>query len=221
MPGPVPPYRLTVSPAGDTVVAHFPGLHASLTERVVGALAAAVGCLPGGARGRRLILEIGNVQFVSGAALQALARLDGALQEVGGELALRDRYGRVYEFFVARKLTEPGEPSPSARPAAVLDLPRAADPVILAADGDPAVRAWLRHGLSRHGFAVWPAATGWAALDLYRYDPGVVAAVLLAADLPGLDGPRALVALRRVNPAVRGAFLTGGAGPYPEEMLRG
>jgi two-component system OmpR family response regulator len=209
--GTMHPYRLEVSPGGDTVVARFPGARVTLTERSVGPLGAALGCLPGGARGRRLILEIDNVKFVSDAALQSLTRLDRDLQAGGGCLALRDGAGRLFDFFVAAELTALG---PVSRPA---DLPL---PAVLVADRDPAVRAMLEQWLPGHGFAVRPATTGWAVLDLYQRDPAAAAAVLLAVNLPGLDGPRTLAALRRLDPEVRCVFLTGPTGRYPEEMLR-
>jgi CheY-like chemotaxis protein len=215
-----PPYRLTVGAGGHLVVARFPGAHVALTDRVVASLAAALGCVPGGARCQRLILEIGNVKFVSGAALRALARLDRGLAAAGGALWFRDTDGGLYEFNVAGKLaglcpvlTPPPVPAPRA-----IELPRPPGPLVVVADGDPAVREQLRHGLTRHGFAVWPAATGWAALARCRREPPV-AAVLLGPALPGLDAPRTFAALRQLHPELPCGFLVG-AGPYPEEMLR-
>jgi CheY-like chemotaxis protein len=206
---------------GQTVVAYFPGAHVALTDRTLIRLSAALGCLPGKPQGRRLILDVSNVRFVSGAALRVLARLDLDLQASGGCLSVRDRSGEVYEFFLAAKLAlvcPQLTPPPCAGPR-VIELPRPAAPVLLVAHHDPAMRALLGRGLTRRGFTVWPAATGWDVLDRYRRHPGAVAAVLLDTALSGPDGPETLAALRRLDHGVRCGFLADAVEPHSEEFL--
>jgi CheY-like chemotaxis protein len=91
---------------------------------------------------------------------------------------------------------------------------------LLVVDDEPCVRGvldvWLRH----QGFAVWVAANGWDALDLYRYHREAIDAVLLDVLMPGRDGPRTLASLQEVNPQVRCCFMSGNLGVYSEERLR-
>jgi CheY-like chemotaxis protein len=52
-------------------------------------------------------------------------------------------------------------------------------------------------------FAVWLAADGWKALQIYEQQQSKIALVLLDVRMPGWDGPRTLAALQRLDPAVR------------------
>ena len=65
------------------------------------------------------------------------------------------------------------------------------------------------------------ANTGSDAIDLYRQHQSTIAAVLLDVQMPGLDGPRTLDALRQIDPAVRTCFVSGDTGQYtPEDLIR-
>jgi DNA-binding NtrC family response regulator len=57
---------------------------------------------------------------------------------------------------------------------------------------------------------VWLAADGRAALDLYRQHRQAITTVLLDVCMPGLDGPRTLLALREIDPGIRPCFMSGG-----------
>src|SRR5437868_2708842 len=72
-----------------------------------------------------------------------------------------------------------------------------------------------------HGFAVWLAADGPEAVELYRRHRDTIDVVLLDVQMPGLDGPATLTALREFDPGVLCCFMTGGPGRYTEEMLVG
>lgn len=91
---------------------------------------------------------------------------------------------------------------------------------ILVVDDEAYVRDVLHLGLRQEGFAVWQAATGRQAIELYRrHHPGIDV-VLMDVRMPGLDGAQTLRALQELNPRVRCYFMTGDLGDYTEESLR-
>jgi CheY-like chemotaxis protein len=92
-------------------------------------------------------------------------------------------------------------------------------PGILVVDDEPAVRALLQIALRQDGFAVWLAANGREAVQLYQRHRREIALVLLDVRMPGLDGPRTLAALQALCPMVVGCFMTGAAGDYTEVDL--
>jgi CheY-like chemotaxis protein len=92
-------------------------------------------------------------------------------------------------------------------------------PGILVVDDDAAVRLLLDVGLRQHGFAVWLAADGREAIQVYQQDHSAIDLVLLDIRMPGLDGPQTLIALRRLNPQIQCCFMTGQAGNYRLDEL--
>lgn len=68
---------------------------------------------------------------------------------------------------------------------------------------------------------VWAAGGGEAALEVYRRQQADVAVVLLDVRMPGLDGPRTLAELQRINPQVVCCFMSGHTGSYSVEQLLG
>ena len=90
---------------------------------------------------------------------------------------------------------------------------------ILIADDKALILSLLKFELESRGFAVWLAVDGDDALDLYRKHRDEIDLVLLDVQMPGLDGPHSLEALRQCNPEVVACFMTGGAGTYAEEDL--
>ena len=60
-----------------------------------------------------------------------------------------------------------------------------------------------------HGLAVWLAADGPEAVELYRGHRDTIDVVLLDVQMPGLDGPATLTALREFDPGVLCCFMTG------------
>jgi CheY-like chemotaxis protein len=92
-------------------------------------------------------------------------------------------------------------------------------PGILVVDDDDSVRMFLDVGLRQHGFAVWQAAGGQEAIQVYEQDRSAIDVVLLDIRMPGLDGPQTLIALRGLNPQLRCCFMTGQAGNYRQDEL--
>ncbi len=90
---------------------------------------------------------------------------------------------------------------------------------VLIADDEPIVRRLLEMALRAAGRRVLTAANGAEALRLYQDREGRVNLVLLDVQMPELDGPQTLAALRRITPDVRVAFMSGGSATYSDEDL--
>jgi CheY-like chemotaxis protein len=145
---------------------------------------------------------------------------------------LRDPELQDIPVVVCSAVTDPLRAAP-LRPAVVLNKPvefaRLADAIrcltgaqklrVLVVDDEPHVRQLLEMVLSREGFPVWSAPGGRAAVEFYCRNQGLIGAVLLDVNMPGLDGPATLAALRQINPHVRALFITGDLGGYKPEAL--
>jgi two-component system OmpR family response regulator len=90
---------------------------------------------------------------------------------------------------------------------------------VLVVDDEEAVRRILGLGMLAHGFTVWLAANGLAAVELYRTHHDAIDVVLLDVRMPVRDGPETLAVLRELDPHVRFCFMSGDTGKYTEENL--
>jgi CheY-like chemotaxis protein len=81
---------------------------------------------------------------------------------------------------------------------------------VLVVNDSSRVRALLGQRLNNRGFAVWRATNGLEAIQVYSENPGIDL-VLIDLDMPVMDGPKTLAALRELNPVVRCLFLDGEA----------
>jgi DNA-binding NtrC family response regulator len=79
----------------------------------------------------------------------------------------------------------------------------------------------LQTVLTRKGFQVWTAGEGRAAVELFREQQTQVCLVLLDVCMPGMDGPRTLAELRRVEPTLPACFMSGDTGKYGVDELMG
>jgi len=113
---------------------------------------------------------------------------------------------------------EVGQGRPATSPAASFASPRTYG--ILVVDDEWTVRAVLSVVLREKGFALWLAANGQEAVDLYRRCHETIDVVLLDVLMPGRDGPQTLAALQEINPRVRCCFMSGDLGRYTERELR-
>jgi CheY-like chemotaxis protein len=91
---------------------------------------------------------------------------------------------------------------------------------VLVVDDEPDIRDVLQCALPRKGFAVWVAADGEEALDVYRGCFETIDVALLDVLMPRLDGPATLTALRQLRPELPCCFMTGYLGDYTAEDLR-
>jgi CheY-like chemotaxis protein len=91
---------------------------------------------------------------------------------------------------------------------------------VLVVDDNRASRLFLTTLLPRYGFRVRTAADGEEAVRLYRRHRATVDLVLMDVQMPRLNGPQALAALRSLDPAVRCCLMSADAGDYsPEQLL--
>lgn len=81
---------------------------------------------------------------------------------------------------------------------------------ILLIDDDAVLRCVLAGVLRTRGFAVWTAASGEEALKVYERFASQISLVLSDVNMPGMEGPEAVAALRAVNPALICCLMTGG-----------
>ncbi len=111
--------------------------------------------------------------------------------------------------FVANSDLE-NEDSPAASA-----LPRG----VLVVDDDDAVRSMLNVALGQRGYRIWQACDGNEAVSLYVTHRSEIALILLDVRMPALDGPQALAAIRKIDPAVPACFMSGHSGNYSHEEL--
>ena len=113
-------------------------------------------------------------------------------------------------------LAEPGWPAES--PAGAVATSRKCG--VLVVDDQACLRDILGIGLRQEGFAVWLAANGRQAFDLYQCHHETIDVVLMDVCMPGLDGPKTLVALQELNPQIRCCFISGSLDDYTADRLR-
>jgi CheY-like chemotaxis protein len=106
----------------------------------------------------------------------------------------------------------PSNASPSASSA-----PQQDGPVVLVVEDDGPVRHMLAQALPTYGYQVELAATGAEAVKIYQQKH--VDFVLLDVQMPGMDGPTTLEALRHINAEVLCCFMTGWPGKYTGSAL--
>jgi len=159
---------------------------------------------------REYLTELADIPWrVSGSRRVSYARY---LSLANG---LRQRENPVTPFTHGAAGPVPTTNSPS------VDGPPQRSSGVLVADDDEAVRRMLAEGMRTHGFAVWLAASGREAVELYLAHRDRIDVVLLDVQMPGLNGPVALAALREIDPRVHCCFMTGDAGHYTDSMLAG
>lgn len=103
------------------------------------------------------------------------------------------------------QLFEPSRVSPLLEPSPL--APRAYG--VLVADDERETRNALEWGLQREGFSVWLASDGQEAVEQYRECHASIDVLLLAVDLPKLDGPTALAMLQALNAEIVCCFMSG------------
>ena len=92
-------------------------------------------------------------------------------------------------------------------------------PIVLVADDEKALGTMLDSTLRHYGFVVWLATSGKEAVELYREHCQSIALVLLDVQMPGMDGPATLAAIRAINPEVQCCFMSGHTGKYSASEL--
>ncbi len=173
--------------------------------------------LRGGLRPNLIILDL-LLPGMDGWAFRAEQLADPGLAPIPVLVcsAAGDLPGRAGLLRAAALLSKPVEFTHLARVVRSL-----AGPGVLVVDDEPHIRRVLELALTREGLAVWTAASGREAVELYRRQRDSIGVVLLDVNMPGLSGPCTLAELRQINPAVRAAFVTGGASEVDELLALG
>ena len=154
-----------------------------------------------------------------------LADLRAALAAAATDEQVADAFARHGQALIL----PPGTPRGETERAALAEVGRlcaqamerarlAGRPAVLVVDDEEAVRKVLEIALRLSGLEVRLAASGEEAVELCRRDGGVGVA-LLDVQLPGLDGPQTLAALRGLDPGLVCCFMSGDTGRYPVEGL--
>jgi anti-anti-sigma factor len=212
---------LAVRMVDDLTVVSIPGSNVSLDTETAEVIGEQLLSIADKTSPRRLVLDLGGVQYLCSQALAAIVGVSRRLRAAGGQLAVRNVSPRVYEVFALTRLTtilDVQTREASAGLAAPVDRPNHSVGVLLA-DEDQSVRNVLGVALRGFGFVVRAAATGQVAVKLYQQYPEVIDLALLDACTPGLDGPATLATLHELNPGLPCCFMSDGAGPYTEEAL--
>jgi two-component system, OmpR family, response regulator len=73
--------------------------------------------------------------------------------------------------------------------------------------------------MKQEAFAVFLASNGREAIELYLLHRKRIDVVLLDVQMPGLDGPKTLTALRKLDAQICCCFMSGDLGRYSSEEL--
>jgi CheY-like chemotaxis protein len=87
-------------------------------------------------------------------------------------------------------------------------------PEVLIVDDDSGVLQVLGVVLRQHGFVAHLARGGAEAVEVYERHRESIGVVLMDVQMPDMDGPQTLAALRGLDPAVRCCFMSGETGRY-------
>lgn len=82
---------------------------------------------------------------------------------------------------------------------------------VLVVEDEPLMLKAMEQGLRKKGFRVWTADDGGQAIEVFRQFGAQIDIVLSDVQMPVLDGPQALEALRVIRPSIRICFMTADA----------
>jgi anti-sigma B factor antagonist len=206
---------------GDVTVVHFTGCNVALDEETLDRIRDQLLALADGPSASDLLLDFGNVEYLTSSALGTLLCLHKKLLAAGRHLTVGNLSPQVRELFAETRLDR----FLDLRLAGQEDEPAAQDGQVgspagvLVVGDERAALGVLAARLCLEGYTVWLAGHGRQAIELYQRHRDAIAVVLLDVLMPRMDGPRTLTALQELCPTVRCCFMTGSPTPYPEEAL--
>jgi anti-anti-sigma factor len=204
----------------EVTVVHFAGRNVWLVEETVRHIQGQLFALATGPSRVDVLLDFGNVEYLSSQALGTLVSLHKKLLAGGRHLGLRNLAPQVLEVFTVARLDRLLDLRPAENGwAPAGDCATGPPARVLVVDDDANVRGVLEIGLRSRGFDVQVATNGQQAVELYRRQRHEIDVVLLDVLMPGLDGPHTLAALQQLGPNVRCCFMTGNLGPHTEDDL--
>jgi CheY-like chemotaxis protein len=166
--------------------------------------------------------EVGKGTGLGLSTTLAIVRSHGGFIHLASELG----QGTTFEVYLPATSTAQAAESVAAEAA---QLHRGNGELVLIVDDEMIIRTIAGRTLERHGYRVLLAAHGAEALAHYAQHRGEIAVVLTDMDMPIMDGPATIIALRSVNPEVKIITSSGhppGAGrerflpkPYTSETM--
>jgi PAS domain S-box-containing protein len=129
-----------------------------------------------------------------------LATSQAIVRNHGGFIHVYSEPGKGSTF----RIHLPAQPGETEGDEAVrAPLPRGSGELLLIVDDEEAIRTTLARTLERHGYRVLTAKDGAEAVGIYAEQKAEIAAVITDMMMPVMDGPATIVALQRMNPAVK------------------
>jgi anti-sigma B factor antagonist len=205
----------------DVTVVHFTGHKVSLDEETLSCIKGQLYALADERTESDLLLDCGNVEYLSSMALGTLISLHKKMLARGRQMTVVNLCPQVHEIFAVTRLDKFLDlrlAEPEGEPVAQ-NGHRDSPTGVLVVDDEPPVLSVLATRLRIEGYKVWLAGHGHQAIELYQRHREEIAVVLLDVLLPGLDGPHTLIALQKLCPTVGCCFMTGNPKPYMEEDL--
>jgi PAS domain S-box-containing protein len=143
-----------------------------------------------------------------------LATVDGIVAQSGGHIEVESAPGRgtAFHVYLPRATDAPAEAPPRTAAAA---RARSGEETILVVEDDPLVRNVTLRALRGAGYRVLVAASGNEAVSLVEGHTGRLDLVVSDVVMPGLSGPQAVEALRRLRPGLRALYLSG----HPQDAI--
>jgi anti-anti-sigma factor len=207
--------------ARDVTVVHFTGGKVSLDEETLARILDQLLALADEPSESDLLLDFGNIEYLSSTALATLVSLHKKLLAGGRHMTVGNLSPQVYEVFAVTRLNNfldvrlaGQEDEPTAQ-----EGPFGTPNGVLVVDDETAILCVLAARLRLEGYKVWVAGHGHQAIDFYRRHREEIAVVLLDVLMPGMDGPHTLIALQKLCPTVRCCFMAENPKPYTEEGL--
>jgi len=133
---------------------------------------------------------------------EGLAKAVSGLEAAGAKLSLPAPRGVRVSF------PKPGKQAEACGSAATLSAKKALG-TILVVDEAEAVRTATHRLLRREGYTVLVASSGDEGLELFRSIGGMIDAVILDLNLPGMDGSELVQHIRRIRPEIRVVVWSG------------
>ena len=143
-----------------------------------------------------------------------LSTVRGIVANRGGFVTVETQVGRGTTFRVHLPATPAAE---APGPAVGSDHPlpfRGKGELILVVEDEVGVKDLVKVLLTRHGYRVLVAGNGLEAIALFTARAGEFSLIVTDVNMPELDGISLAMSIRRLNPAIRILFMSGGGGRF-------
>lgn len=141
-----------------------------------------------------------------------LATVAAIVRTHGGSIDVESVPGHGARFTIC--LPAAGDPAAPVGPDALGPRPRGSGERVLVIDDDDGVRRLCTTVLERHGYRVVAAVNGAEGVDRFTEAPDSFALVITDMDMPVMDGPATIAALKTIRPGVRILGSTGHTGRH-------